>query len=69
MLNIIERELVRKYYFLSRPFTLIGRKSAFVKTEASGTDLSGSWEETNIRRNDVNAYQDVSKLHTLIDVH
>ena len=69
MLNIIERELTRKYYFLVRPFTLGGRRSAFSNSEPAGVDMSGSWDEVNIRRNDVNAYQDASKILTMIDIH
>ena len=31
--------------------------------------MSGSWDEVNIRRNDVNAYQDASKILTMINMH
>ena len=68
MLNIIERELVRKYYFLLRPFTLGGRKAAFSTTEAAGPDLS-SWDESNNILRDVNSYQSVSKVHAFINMH
>ena len=69
MLGIIERELVRKYYFMIRPFTLNGRRSAFSKAEAAGTDLSGSWTESDIIKRDVNAYTNASNIHTFIDLH
>lgn len=66
MLGVIEREIVRKYYFLKRPIELMGRKRAFVKTESAGTDV-GSWDETILRRNDTAGYQEASKIHTFID--
>ena len=69
MLNILERELVRKYHFLIRPFYLGGRKSAFAKVEAAGTDLSGSWDEVGLRKRDANSYTDASLIHTFIDMH
>lgn len=67
MLSVLERELIRKYYFLKRPVELMMRRRAFAGTEAAGTDLSGSWEETTLRRNDTGAFQEASKVHTFID--
>ena len=67
MLSVIEREAIRKYYFLVRPFQNWSRARAFVTTEAASTDLSGSWDEAMLRRNDVGAYQEASKVHTFID--
>ena len=69
MLGIIERELTRKYYFMIRPFQLSGRKSAFAKSEAAGTDLSGSWAESDTQKRDVNAYTDATNIHSFIDFH
>ncbi len=69
MLGVLEREVVRKFYFLTRPVYNFGRSRAFTSTEAAGTDMSGSWDETMLRRNDVGAYQEASKVHTLIDNH
>ena len=69
MLSILERELVRKYYFMIRPFQLGGRKSAFASTESASVDMSGSSIEVNTRKNDVNTYQDASKILTFIDMH
>ena len=43
------------------------RNSAFAKNEAAGVDLSGSWDERNLRQNDLDAFQDASKVHTFID--
>jgi hypothetical protein len=56
MLGVIEREVVRKYYFLMRPLKNFARGRAFAKTEAAGTDMAGSWDETMLRRNDVAAH-------------
>lgn len=56
MLGVIEREMVRKFYFVMRPFNNFKRGRAFVKTESAGTDISGSWDESMLRRNDVSAY-------------
>lgn len=56
MLGVFERELTRKYYFLTRPLQMWTRGRAFVKTEAAGTDMSGSWDESTLRRNDVGAF-------------
>ena len=67
MLSVIEREAIRKLYFLSRPIRAWQRSRVFSKTEAAGTDLSGSWDESTLRRNDVSAFQEASKVHTLID--
>jgi 4-aminobutyrate aminotransferase-like enzyme len=69
MLGVIEREVVRKLYFLTRPLNNFSRGRAFTSTEAAGTDLSGSWDETILRRNDLGAFQEASKVHTLIDNH
>ena len=67
MLGVIEREAMRKLYFLSSPLRYMQRSRAFVKTEAAGTDMSGSWDESALRRMDVGAFQEASKVHTLID--
>ena len=56
MLNVIEREVVRKLYFFSRPIRNWQRSRAFAKTEAAGTDLSGTFDEGNLRRSDLNSY-------------
>lgn len=69
MLAIFERELTRKYYCLIRPFQLSGRKSAFAKSEQSGTDLSGSWAESDTQKRDVNAYTDATNIHSFVDFH
>ena len=56
MLGVIEREMVRKFYFFMRPLNNYSRGSAFAKTESAGTDLTGSWDETTLRRNDLGGY-------------
>jgi 4-aminobutyrate aminotransferase-like enzyme len=38
------------------------RGSAFAKTESSGTDLSGKWDQTILNASDVNAYQDATNI-------
>lgn len=62
MLNIIEREIVWKYYAFQRVARLMTRGSAFAKTESSGTDLSGKWDQTILNASDVNAYQDATNI-------
>ena len=69
MLAIFERELVRKYHFVIRPFTLGGRKFAFSKSEQAGTDLSGSWADSETQKRDVNAYTDATNIHSFVDFH
>ena len=69
MLAIFEREITRKYYCFIRPFTLSGRRNAFAKSEQAGTDLSGSWADSDTQRRDVNAYTDATDIHTFIDFH
>ena len=67
MLGVIEREVTRKLYWFSRPIRNWSRGGAFAKTESSGIDLTGSWDEAMLRRNDVGGYQDVTKVHTFVD--
>ena len=67
MLNVIEREMVRKLYFFSRPIRNWQRGRAFAKTEAAGMDLSGTFDEGNLRRSDLNSYQSASLVHTFVD--
>ena len=67
MLNVIEREMVRKLYFFSRPIRNWQRGRAFAKTEAAGTDLSGSFDEGILRKSDLNSYQVAASVHTFID--
>jgi 4-aminobutyrate aminotransferase-like enzyme len=62
MLNILEREIVWKYYAFQRVARLMTRGSAFAKTESSGTDLSGKWDQTILNASDVNAYQDATNI-------
>ena len=69
MLAIFERELVRKYYFMVRPFQLSGRKNAFAKSEHAGTDLSGSWAESETQKRDAHAYTDATDIHSFVDYH
>lgn len=52
---------------LTRPINNFTRTRAFTRTEAAGTDLSGSWDETILRINDTAAFQEASKIHTFID--
>ena len=66
MLNVIEREVTRKLYFLMRPLNNWQRGRAFSKMEAAGIDIDG-WNETMLRRNDTGAYQEASKVHTFIE--
>lgn len=56
MLAVFEREIVRKLYFLGRPINNWTRSRAFAASEAAGTDLTGSWDESMLRRNDTNCY-------------
>ena len=67
MLSVIEREIVRNYYVMMRPLNNFTRGRVFAKTESAGTDLTGSWDESMLRRNDLGAYQDVSNVHTFTD--
>jgi len=67
MLGVIEREVTRKVYFMMRPINNWSRGRVFASTESAGTDLSGSWDESMLRRNDLGGYQDTSKVHTFID--
>ena len=69
MLAIIERELVRKYYFMIRPFQLSGRRNAFAKSEHAGTDLSGSWADSETQKRDAHAYTDATDIHSFVDFH
>mgnify|MGYP000999920436 CR=1 FL=1 len=69
MLSVMEREMVRQFYLLTRPLNNFTRSRAFAKTEPSGTDMTGSWDQTILQRNDVGAYQQASKVHTFIDNH
>ena len=56
MFTVIEREVTRKLYFMMRPINNWSRGRAFAKTESSGTDLTGSWDESILRRNDLGGY-------------
>lgn len=67
MLGVIEREVTRKVYFWMRPVKNWSRGRVFAKTESAGTDLTGSWDESMLRRNDLGGYQDTQKVHTFID--
>ena len=67
MLGVIERELTRKFYFMTRPIYNFTRGRAFTRSEAASTDLTGSWDESILRRNDTSAFQDASKVHTFIE--
>ena len=67
MLSVIERELMGSIAFKLRPFRNYFRGRAFVKTEAAGIDLSGNWDQTMLRRNDVSGIQEASKVHTFIE--
>ena len=62
MLNIIEREIVWKYYTAKRILSMVTKSRTFAKTEHAGTDLTGKWDETILNASDVNAYQDASKI-------
>jgi len=55
-LNVIEREVVRQAHLARRVLLNFQRARAFPKSQAAGTDLTGSWEETVLRKNDVEAY-------------
>lgn len=61
MLAILEKEVVWKYYWLRRMVTF-GRGRVFNRSEASGTDMSGQWDQNILNAADVNAYQEGSKL-------
>ena len=67
MLAVIEREVNRNIQMKLRLFKNWSRNRAFVKTEAAGIDLTGSWDETLLRKNDVGAYQEASKIHTFVE--
>lgn len=67
MLSVIEREAYRKIALTLRLFKNFQRNRAFVKTEAAGIDLAGSWDQTLLRKNDLGAYQEASKVHTFIE--
>ena len=67
MLKVIEREVVRKYHMLRRPFMDFGRASVFGKTEAAGVDLNGSWDETQLLMNEVGAYSSTQNTLAFYD--
>ena len=56
LFSVIERESKRMAQAAQSPIVNMMRNSAFTKTEAAGTDLTGSWAESSLRRNDVDAY-------------
>ena len=62
MLNIVEREVVWKYYQAKRILSMITKSRVFAKNEHAGTDLTGKWDETIFSASDVNAYQDASRI-------
>lgn len=57
ILSVVGRESQRMCQAAQAPVINYFRNAAFVKSEAAGTDLSGSWAESILRRNDVDAYQ------------
>ena len=67
MLALVEREVYRNIQWKLRLFKNWSRNRAFTKTEASGIDLSGSWDESLLRKNDVGGYQEASKIHTFLE--
>ncbi len=64
MLNIIEREIVWKYYTAKRILSMVTKARTFAKREHAGTDSNGKWDESILNASDVNAYQDASKILT-----
>ena len=68
MSNTIKREIGRKLCMLNRPAVFFRRRGAFTGSEAAGTDLSGSWMETDIQRRDMAAYQEASNTLAFYDV-
>ena len=67
LFGIAQREIPRFQRVAMSPVVNMMRNSAFAKTEAAGVDLSGSWDQQVLRANDVDAFQDSSKIHTFID--
>ena len=67
MLKVVVREVERKFYMLNRIPTMFRRGKAFPKQEAAGIDMEGTWEETDLVRNDVGVYQESSKLIAAYD--
>ena len=67
LVQIIEREIVRQYHFLKRPILNYRRASSFAKSEVSGSDVNGSWVQAALLQNDVEAYQEASKISTFTD--
>lgn len=62
MLSIFEREITWKLYALKRLAGSLTRGSGFTKTESSGTDLTGKWDQTIINSSDVYAHQEASGI-------
>ena len=68
LVSVIDREIVRAVHTVRSPLVNMMRNSAFAKNEQAGTDLSGSWDQTTLLKNDLDAYQDSSKVHSFIDL-
>ena len=67
--GMIGREIVRATHTLRAPLVNMMRNSAFVAEEQAGVDLSGSWDQQILKKNDLDAYQDASKVHTFANSH
>ena len=68
MLKTIGREINRKLCMLNRPAVFFRRRGAFASSEAAGTDMSGSWTETEIMRRDMAAYQEASNTLAFFEI-
>ena len=56
LVSVIDREIVRAVHTVRAPLVNMMRNSAFAKSEQAGVDLSGSWDQTTLLKNDLDAY-------------
>ena len=56
VISVIDREIVRCFQAAKAPIVNMMRNSAFNHQLQRGVDMSGSWDQTILRRNDVDAY-------------
>ena len=56
LVSVFDREVVRAVHNIRAPLVNMMRNSAFAKSEQAGVDMSGSWDQTTLQRNDLDAY-------------
>ena len=67
LLKHLERDSLRNFQAVRAPITNWLRNAAFTKTEAAGIDMTGQWNENRLIRNDLDAFQDASLVHSFVD--